>query len=535
MAEIRESHIVDAYGHPVELKAEKPADWDDFWYDDLSGRSASGEVVTVDTALQLSAVIACVKVLSETLAQVPLMIFKRLPDGGKERAPDHPVYDLLHRAPNSWETSFGWRETLQSNLTLEGNAYSEIKPGPRGRVDSLIPLLPSSVSVKQLRNGRLVYEITDPLTHAKRSISQDAMFHVPGLSYGGITGLTPIGYARETMGVYRSTERYGANLFTSGGSQRIALQHPGVVSGPAAKKLRESWQATQGGSANSMKPAVLEEGMTAALIGMTASDAQFLENRKSHRTDIASIYRVPPHMIGELSRSTNNNIEQQALEFVMYTMVPWFTRWEMAINASLVTDTDNFFAEFIIDGLLRGAMKERFEAHGTAIMNGWMTHNEVRVLNNLNNVDGLDEPLVPLNMVEESSLDDNQAGTVPATAAAANIEPLARSAADRIIKAYVRKLKSREEHAANDYDKFVMWFGSESTHLAYGYRAVLPFCEAFGGNAGLLSAAIAAQIVAMLSSRGDLDGAIATIQIDGLDAVTNIIMEGSQNALQTHN
>jgi len=347
--------------------------------------------------MRASAVYACVKVLAETIASLPLIVYRRLPNGGKERALEHPQYRLLHDQPNGWQTSFEWREMTQGHVTLRGMAYSEIIPGPRGAVEELIPLHPDRVEPKRLENGSLIY-IHRPENGKERRLTQEEVFVLRGLSSDGIKGLSPIEHARESIGLSLATEGYGARFFQNDARPGGVLESPNKLDESAYKNLKTSWAEAYSGVANSHKPAILEQGLTWKQMGMTSEDAQFLETRKFQLSEIARIFRVPPHMIGDLERSTNNNIEHQSIEFVVHTIRPWLVRWEQAITRDLLIGAGEYFAEFLVDGLLRGDFKTRSEGYASAVTTGWMTPNEVREKENLNPIEGGDELMKPLNM-----------------------------------------------------------------------------------------------------------------------------------------
>ncbi len=373
-------------------EARVPGPFDDFWYNPVGTMSTAGIRVTADTAFNVSAVYAAVRIVSETVAQIPLIIYRRMPNGGKQRADNHPLFTLLHDQPNPWQTSFEWREMMTGHLAIRGNAYNEIISGPRGAVDQLIPLHPDRVTVKQLENKRLAYEYR-PMEGPARILNQDEVFHIRGLSSDGITGISPIGLMRESIGLALATEKYGAGLFTSDGAIRGVLKHPGVLTPEGRTNLKESFSKGAAGGT-----ALLEEGLSWEKIGMTAEDAQFLMTRKFQINEFARWFNLPPHLLRDLDKATFSNIEQQAIDFISVSMMPWFRRWEQAITRDLILVPQTFFAEFLVEGLLRGDTKTRYEAYASAITNGWMTRNEARIKENLNPLQGLDTPLAQMNM-----------------------------------------------------------------------------------------------------------------------------------------
>ena len=355
-----------------------------FWsspYSFFFGSSSSGKSVNEKTALQTTAVYACVRILSETIASLPLHTYRYSP-GGKEKALDHPLYYLLHSEPNPEMTSFVFRETLMGHLLLWGNAYAQIIRDGRGRVLGLYPLLPSKMLVNRTDQGILFYQYEkDGRTYF---LSNTDVLHIPGLGFDGLVGYSPIAMAKNAIGMAIATEEYGAKFFANGASPGGVLEHPGVVKDPG--KIRESWNAVYQGSGNAHRVAVLEEGMKFQPIGIPPEQAQFLETRKYQLNEIARIFRIPPHMIGDLEKSSFSNIEQQSLEFVMYTLDPWVIRWEQAINRALFSDSEKrqYFVKFNVDGLLRGDYQSRMNGYAVGRQNGWLSANDIRELENFN-------------------------------------------------------------------------------------------------------------------------------------------------------
>lgn len=373
-----------------------PAQW---LIDILGGMPArSGVIVTAETAMRCLAVFACVKVLAETMAQLPLSVHRRRANGGADEDTAHSLYPILHDAPNQWQTSFEWREMAMGHTALRGNAYSYISRDHMGRVLELLPLHPDRVTVRQLPDWSVEYTIARPGGSALPA-KPGEILHLAGLSSNGVTGVSPIAQAREAVGLSLAAEMHGAQLFGNGARPGGVLTHPKALSDPARENLKKTWQVQHGGE-NRLGTAILEEGMEWKQLGMTSEDAQFLETRKYQRAEIASLFRVPPHMIGDLERATFSNIEHQSIAFVVHTMMPWVKRWEQRLNRQLLSSADRktHFVRFNVDGLLRGDTQTRYAAYGVAITNGWMSRNEVRALEGLNAADGLDAYLTPLNM-----------------------------------------------------------------------------------------------------------------------------------------
>lgn len=358
----------------------------------FTGSSTAGKNVTERSAMQMTAVYSCVRVLSEAVAGLPLHLYKYRSDGGKEKAIDNPLYFLLHDEPNPEMTSFVFRETLMTHLLLWGNAYAQIIRNGKGEVVALYPLMPNRMTVDRDENGRLYYKYYRGSDEAIRSkeyeviLSPYDVLHIPGLGFDGLVGYSPIAMAKNAIGLAIATEEYGAKFFANGAAPSGVLEHPGTLKNP--DKVRESWNATFGGSHNANKVAVLEEGMKYTPISISPEQAQFLETRKFQINEIARIFRVPPHMVGDLEKSSFSNIEQQSLEFVKYTLEPWLVRWEQSMVRSLLSPSEKreYFIKFNVDGLLRGDYASRMSGYATARQNGWMSANDIRELENLDRI-----------------------------------------------------------------------------------------------------------------------------------------------------
>lgn len=360
--------------------------------------SEAGVHVTPETALQLSAVFACTRVRAESLAQVPLVVMEE--DGEvRRRAKDHPLHRLLSQAPNEWQTSFQFRETMETHLTLSGNFFALVTR-VRGEIRELLPLLPGWVEVRQDARWALRYTIRIPGV-APFERGADTMLHVVGLTLNGYTGVNPLTYQREAIGAGLQQQRYASRLLSSGARPSGVLEYPKTLSKDARKRIGEEFDTLYSGAENSGKTMVLHDGMKYSALGMSAEDLQFLETRKFSRSEVASIYRVPLHMIGDLERSTNNNIEHQSLEFVKYTVTPETTRIEQAMDRQLLSrqDQGRYRVRFVLQGLERGDFKTRTEGYQRGIQSGWMSRAEARTLEDLPpGPDELNEFLKPLNM-----------------------------------------------------------------------------------------------------------------------------------------
>lgn len=349
----------------------------------LFGGTTSGKAVNERTAMQTSAVYACVRILAESVAGLPLHVYERTANGSKSTKPSHPLYRLLHDEPNREMTSFVFRETLMSHLLLWGNAYAQIIRDGRGFPIALYPLLPDRMAVDRNESGELVYTYQSDKGQVK--LRRENILHIPGLGFDGLIGYSPIAMAKNAVGLALATEDYGATFFANGANPGGVLEHPGVIKPEQADRLRESWQSQFGG-ANAHKVAVLEEGLKFHQMSIPPEQAQFLETRKFQINEIARIFRVPPHMVGDLEKSSFSNIEQQSLEFVKYTLDPWVVRWEQSLQQALILPSEKatIFIKFNLDGLLRGDYQSRMQGYSTGIQNGFMSVNDVRGLEDMN-------------------------------------------------------------------------------------------------------------------------------------------------------
>lgn len=377
-------------------------------YSFLMGSSTAGKNVTERFAMQMTAVYSCVRILAEAVAGLPLHLYRYKEDNGKEKAIDHTLYHLLHDEPNPEMSSFVFRETLMTHLLLWGNAYAQIIRNGKGEVIALYPLIPSRMTVNRDENGQLYYEyfsVSDDInSNSSRTVvlmPRDVL-HIPGLGFDGLVGYSPIAMAKNAIGMAIACEEYGAKFFANGAAPSGVLEHPGTIKDP--KKVREAWQSQFGGSSNAGRVAVLEEGMKYTPISISPEQAQFLETRKFQINEIARIFRIPPHMVGDLEKSSFSNIEQQSLEFVKYTLDPWVIRWEQSLMRALLSNDEKkeYFIKFNLEGLLRGDYESRMKGYSIGRQNGWMSANDIRELENLDRIsreDGGDLYLVNGNML----------------------------------------------------------------------------------------------------------------------------------------
>ena len=360
-------------------------------YSFFLGTATSGKRVNERSAMQMTAVYSCVRILSEAVASLPVHIYKYNDSGGKEKALDHPLYFLLHDEPNPEMTSFVFRETLMSHLLIWGNAYAQIIRDGAGRVLGLYPLLPDKMEVQRDDRGNIYYVYSrnsdeNPMfkEYGNIKLKAEDVLHIPGLGFDGLIGYSPIAMAKNAVGMTLACEEYGASFFANGANPGGVLEHPGVLKDPS--KVRESWNSVYRGVSNAHKIAVLEEGMKYQQIGIPPEEAQFLETRKFQINEIARLYRIPPHMVGDLDKSSFSNIEQQSLEFVKYTLDPWVIRWEQSLQKSLLLpgEKGKYFIKLNVDGLLRGDYQSRMNGYAVGRQNGWFSANDIREMENMN-------------------------------------------------------------------------------------------------------------------------------------------------------
>ena len=376
------------FGQARDKPVDKAAD---AGYSFLFGRTTSGKPVNERTAMQTTAVYACVRILAEAVASLPLHVYEYQDDGGKKLVHEHPLYYLLHDEPNPEMTSFVFKETLMSHLLIWGNAYAQIIRDGAGRVLGLYPLLPDKMEVQRDDRGNIYYVYSrnsdeNPMfkEYGNIKLKAEDVLHIPGLGFDGLIGYSPIAMAKNAVGMTLACEEYGASFFANGANPGGVLEHPGVLKDPS--KVRESWNSVYRGVNNAHKIAVLEEGMKYQQIGIPPEEAQFLETRKFQINEIARLYRIPPHMVGDLDKSSFSNIEQQSLEFVKYTLDPWVIRWEQSLQRSLLLpgEKGKYFIKLNVDGLLRGDYQSRMNGYAVGRQNGWFSANDIREMENMN-------------------------------------------------------------------------------------------------------------------------------------------------------
>jgi HK97 family phage portal protein len=463
----------------------------DLWYGNPGYGSDSGMRVSPETALRIGAVFSCVRVVSETMGSMPLIVYKRnKADGSKQRALDHPLYHVLHSKPNDRQTSMEFVEMMQAHLELRGNAFALICPGPDGAIQSLIPLHPDRVNVYRLSSGRLRYEVRSWWSGDIGWYNQEDMFHLRGISADGIVGMSTIAVGREIFGNALAQQEYAARFLANDAAPHGVLKHPGKLSNEARVNIKKSWHEGQGG-ANRHGTALMEDGMEYVQIGLNNKDSQFLEARQFSRTDIAAMFRIPPHKIGDLSRGTFSNIEQQSIEFVTDSMRPRAVRWERRINIDLldaleIGEPGEYFAEFLMDALLRGDLKSRYEAYAIGYQNHFLCPNDICAMENRNPLppgQGGDVYMSPVNMAPTGAVPGQAGNPAPGTTALPEddkdeedevrdsgnssekrgLTPMARAmlngfakdAAERVVRKEVKALRKSLARVDGDRDQFI--------------------------------------------------------------------------------
>lgn len=434
--------------------------WGDFWFTPIGSIMQDGARVTGDNAMRLTAVWACVRVLAETCAVLPFTLYKPRATGGKQKVTDHWLYTLMAKRPNRYQTAFEWREMLQGHLCLRGNSFCQIVPDNRGGIAELVPLHPDRMKIEMLDNGSYRYRLQGR-NGTETIFRRDEIWHLKGLSSDGIVGINPIEMHAQSIGLGLNQQSYASRFFANDAKPSGGwIEFPGKFADRTARQtFRESWQEQQG-NANRGKVAVLEAGMKYHEVGINNRDSQFLESRELQTNEICRIFRVPPHKVQDLTHATFSNIEQQSIEFVIDTMLPWIERWESSIECNLIGEDEGLEVEFDVKRLLRGDAAARATYYHNGILDGWLTRNEARDEEGRDPLDGLDEPLRPLNMVEEGATpdeiaeNDGGADDVPKPASTdpdmdARLVALASATAERI----ARKEVAAVEAAKGDKEK----------------------------------------------------------------------------------
>ncbi|WP_227779720.1 phage portal protein [Paenibacillus sp. P13VS] len=365
-----------------------------------------GIAVTESTAMRSTAVLTCVRILSETVASLPLPVYKRLNPRGKART-KHKVSELLQNRPNPRMTAFTFRETMMAHILLWGNCYAEIEYDTAGELVALWPIPPHRVEHMETAEGDPFFRVTTK-DGKQHNVPFYAMFHIPGLGFDGTKGVSVIHWARQAVELALATEQFGADFFENGTNVGAVATLPGTLSDAAFERLQKSLREKYEGLGKAHRLMLLEEGMTFSKNTIPPNDAQFLETRKFQILEIARVFRVPPHMMADLERASFSNIEQQSIDFVIHTIRPWLIRWEQTINWKLfsLNEQKRFFAEHLVEGLLRGDSTARAAFYKEMFMIGVYSQNDIREKENDNPIEGGDRYFVPLNMLPLDMLDE---------------------------------------------------------------------------------------------------------------------------------
>jgi HK97 family phage portal protein len=367
------------------------------WDDDGGGRSAAGVRIDASNAHTVAAVFACLRILGETVASLPLHVLERLPEGGKRQARELPLYRKLHLQPNAWQTSFEWREQAVFHVGLWGDAYSLIVPGPSGYADSIEPLHPSRMKIERIENGRLRYKYREDKGQ-ETIYTEDQILHIRGPSDDGVHGMSIVEECKDAIALARACELHGARYFAAGARPGFVLSTEGQLNAEAREQLRSQWDRRHGGVGNSHNTAVLTGGLRPYEIPQASnSDSQFLEARSYQLAEIARLFRVPLHLLG-VTNGGGGNVEHAGLDFLQHTILAWLRRFESAFMRDLILDDSRFQVEFDVRGLMRGDAASRSSYYRAMWDIGALSTNDILELENRNPVEGGDVRYRPLNM-----------------------------------------------------------------------------------------------------------------------------------------
>jgi HK97 family phage portal protein len=442
-----------------QLRAEvggAPAPWDDFWYGPVGPASATGMRITPESAKRIAAVLACVGKIAKIIGMLPLHTYIEQSDGGKKPASWHPLYDLLYLTPNSQQTAFEFRQMLQGHLELRGNAYAEILPGKRGPIDQLIPLHPDRVQPIVMKSGRIVYRYDDPIVGEQRFLNQESVFHLRNFMDDGVVGQSTVSMGVDVFGLALAAQDYYARFLRNDARPGVVITGYTAKTNQDREEFIAHWQKNQTG-ANRHKVAVLGPNMDIKTVGVSSTDAQLLEARKLSRIEIASLFDIPPHSIGETEKaSTFASVEQFNIQLVTYCILPRVILWEQAIKRALFT-SPKYFAKFSLTSLLRGDNASRASFYQTMIQNGVFSQNEVRIEEDKNPIADGDNYWRPLNWARlgdrHTSVQDGTA-TAPKPSEKSFIDPrfkaLACANAERCVRKESAAIAKLNERSASE-------------------------------------------------------------------------------------
>lgn len=531
----------------AQSSAASPADW---LVSAFGGRrSASGQSVTADSALTNTAVWNAIRILTGATAGLPLILYKRRPDGGKERATTHPLYTLLHDAPTERLTSFEWREMLGGHLELRGNAYAYIEHDRRGVVTALPALHPDRMSLLIAPDDTLWYKY-QPRVGPQLTFKEEEILHFRGFSSDGLVGKGPIEVAREAIGVAMAAEEHTAKFYANDATPGGILKHKGKLSQDAYDRLKQSWDARFGGSGNAWKAAILEEGMEWTSMTMSRRDAQYIETRKFQIEEIARIFDLPPHMLKSMDRATFSNIEHQGIEFVTWSLRARLVRMEQRLNQALLLEHERgtYFFEFLVDALLRGDTAGRYAAHKIGRDGGWLSADEVREIENMNPLpDGQGKIyLQPLNMAttqdDPAKKDPPKEPKKPAAAAAEDEDDeedpedltarMLAASVPVLTDAFARALRKellasrRQLERSADPVEFVAWhetfWRDHQGMLTELLLPVLRMVTAAADSAGAEPLVRALAAAAVERERGDARASVTATAAEGREALATL-------------
>lgn len=370
---------------PARRSEDRPGWWRPLM--EFGGTVRAGVPVNESTALNVSAVYACVRNISEDVAKLPLHLYSMDDVGNKSRARSHPLYRVLHDAPNPEMSSVDFRQCLTGHMLTWGNGYAEIEWSNNNKLMSLWPIHPRRVSVKRDDSGAMYYEVrpVDGVGRTKQ-IRPKSMFHVKNFGPDGCVGYSPIKIAAESIGASLATDRFASSFFGNNAWPGFALEHPGTLEEEARRALRSSFEERHQGADNAFRPILLQDGMKLSRFSVPPDEAQFLETRQFGVEEICRWYRMPPHKVQQLLRAHYNNIEHQAIEYVTDTLLPWLVRWENEISRKLIPDASELFAEHSIEGMLRGDSESRAKFYNQMFQIGAFSTNDILRLENRNSI-----------------------------------------------------------------------------------------------------------------------------------------------------
>ncbi len=482
-----------------------PAAWDDYWYSPLGFSSASGMRVNADSAKRLATVLACVGVISRNLGMMPCKIYTEGPNGAKRLVDHHPVYDVLYSRPNSQQTAYEFKQMMQMHVELRGNAFAEIKEGPRGPVDQLVPMHPDRVRVERmLPTGKLRYRYDDPLLGRTRNLMEEEVFHLRNFSDDGSTGQSTVAMAVDVLGVALAQQDYIARFLKNDARPPIVFERQTALfkTKDQEDEFIESWQK-RSTKENRGKAGMLPVGMTAKVLGVNPSDQQLLDSRKFSRIEICSLFGVPPHLIGETEKTaTYASVEQFNIMYAVHCILPRLVMWEQVIQRDLLTSS-NYFAKFSMGALLRGDTASRYAAYHTAIGDGWLCQDEARALEDMNPIPGgwgryfyrpanwvrLDQDPAPAQLPAQTGATETEDPNAGADAARVteHLRMLATGVADRCVRKEVGVLRKMVERSATDYE-IEQFYAEQQQFVAQAFNLdgerLVPVRQAYYDRAG---------------------------------------------------